>query len=371
MLPVGVNVVDIKIPGFVDLPEGHRFFFYANDTPACLMICKHIRPLVIFDFKNNLKKIKKKDRIFSDILHPITKISRHSVEADATGIEGRSDTVVVAERKKHGRIFVKSIFTEIRIMWEVYDKKSGSDFSKMNSILKVFLSSLRYIHTDVRLKIFDALPTDATPIYTKHFSYTETSNLGNLEDWVSRLTNVHASPDDPTIFSVHESARSLQDHQGGRHQAEARSEKLQNLFNNRISIPESIIEIEKIAEFAFLEGRRRAAVAEAMAILEMSIVPHCVPFLEKKEIEGRAPIRWSNLRDKHIPGILKSFSIEPQDTCKKLGDVIEIRHKVIHHAYNPNNEEANYVLSTVRHIISLLEIKFYREQYKQQINEKP
>lgn len=354
-VPLGAASVQTHYPGFIDISPGCNFLVVHEDLKAVVTIQSHKRPLIVTDFGNYLTEGKhdRRGRTRARIKRPIQKVSDNSISATATGSEGGSNILIAVERRRDGRIFFNGMYTEIHVIWEVVAPNRPEDLRPASKLLERFISLYRYHSSDTRIRIMDGRPLDPSPWRTGYVPYGAEALR---KPWHQRLSEVKF-PDLPiSLISFKEAARALRDHETSDEIRGQRERAIGSWLIGGYGLSENLLEIERIADLAFIDGRFRSAVVEAMSILEISILQARSRHSRRTTLNQKQEIGWKEIKNKILPEILSSYEIEVDDVCRSIARSIDIRHSAVHGAYQPSIDEAAFVLSTARILISTLEL---------------
>lgn len=354
-VPLGAASVQTHYPGFIDISPGCNFLVVHEDLKAVVTIQSHKRPLIVTDFGNYLTEGKhdRRGRTRARIKRPIQKVSDNSISATATGSEGGPNILIAVERRRDGRIFFNGMYTEIHVIWEVVAPNRPEDLRPASKLLERFISLYRYHSSDTRIRIMDGRPLDPSPWRTGYVPYGAEALR---KPWHQRLSEVKF-PDLPiSLISFKEAARALRDHETSDEIRGQRERAIGSWLIGGYGLSENLLEIERIADLAFIDGRFRSAVVEAMSILEISILQARSRHSRRTTLNQKQEIGWKEIKNKILPEILSSYEIEVDDVCRSIARSIDIRHSAVHGAYQPSIDEAAFVLSTARILISTLEL---------------
>jgi hypothetical protein len=363
--PLGVSIVHQHYPGFIDVMPNSQFILDAPDLRGSVQIISHVRPLVVTDFANELVAVPVGDARITRIARPIPNVADDAISADATGREGRSGPIVAIEKAVTGRIFFQDIYTEVLTCTEAPDTNESSGLQGHARLIERLVGTYRYLKPDPRLPMASDVPADTTPLRVGFYRY---SDKERSMPFAERIQNASPSSLSLSIMSYKTASRALQDHE--RAFLHDRCEQLGSWLLTGFSLPDNLAEIERLADLAFNTGRLRAAIVEAMSILEAGILEARA----RASAAGDAP--WAirkdpdqlSMRDivnKILPLLLKSYDGPVGDMVEIANEARLTRNKVVHKGHQPSIEETNQVLSSARKILSILELPdLYKGNYK-------
>ena len=366
--PLGVSIVHQHVPGFIDVVPNSQFVVDAPDLRGSIQVISHIRPLVVTDFENALVTVPEDAGQMTRITRPITNVADDALSAAATGKEGRSGPIFAIEKPVTGRIFYQDIYTEIQTCTEAADTNESAGLQGHGRLLERLVGTYRYLKPDPRLAMADEIPADTTPLRVGFYKYSEQERR---KPFTERIQNATPSSLSLSMMSYKTAAKALQDHDLAN--LEDRSEQLGSWLLSGFRLTENLAEIERLADLAFRTGRLRAAVVEAISVLEAGILAARL----RASREGGAP--WAIRRDpdqltlkdvvnKVLPLLLKTYDGSIGDMVQIANKARIIRNRVVHKGHQPSIDETNQVLSTARKILSILELPdLYKGNYKAKI----
>lgn len=354
--PAGVSIVHQHYPGFIDVVPNSQFILDAPDLRGSVQVVSHVRPLIVTDFSNGLVTVPVGDGRMTRIARPIPNVADDAVSADATGREGRSAPIVAIEKAVTGRIFYQDIYTELLTCTEAPDTNESAGLRGHAKLIERLVGTYRYLKPDPRLSMASEVPADTTPLRVGFYRYSDEERNMPFAD---RIQNASPPSLSLSIMSYKTASRSLQDHE--RASLHDRCEQLGSWLLTGFSLPDNLAEIERLADLAFNTGRFRAAIVEAMSILEAGILQARA----RASLAGDAP--WAIRKDpdqltmrdivnKILPLLLKGYDGPVGEMVEIANEARLIRNKVVHKGYQPSIEEANQVLSAARQILSVFEL---------------
>lgn len=363
--PLGVSIVHQHYPGFIDVVPNSQFIIDSPDLRGSVQIISHVRPLVVTDFANELVTVAEGGGRMTRIACPIPNVADDTISAEATGREGRSGPIVAIEKSVTGRIFYQDIYTELLTCTEAADLNESAGLQGHAPLLARLIGTYRYLKPDPRLSMAAETPADTTPLRVGFYRYSDEERS---MPFAERIQNAAPASLSLSILSYKTAARALQDHDAP--SLKNRSEQLGSWLLNGFALPDNLAEIERLADVAFNIGRFRAAIVEAISILEGGILEARARALRA----GDAP--WAIRKDpdqltlhdvvnKILPLLLKAYDGPIGDMVQIANEARNIRNRVVHKGHQPTLEEANQVLSTARKILSILELPdVYKGNYK-------
>ncbi|WP_157505404.1 hypothetical protein [Geminicoccus roseus] len=361
---LGATIVHQYYPSFIDLPVG-RYLVDSDDLKGMIEVLEHVRPLVITDFSNAIiNRPEKKGKIFSDIKRPIHRISRDSIAADAVGNEGRVALAIVLEKPVNGRVFYHDAYTSLLIVSEFGHDKTPDDISFHQPLLKRFIGTYRCVTSDLRTSFFEGAPDAVNAVRIGHRYYTDKERDVPFQE---RLLAIDTDVDlRPCLLGLGKGARGLQDHYDDEAKTTEKGHHIGKYLIDGFKPPENIIEIEKLANLAFNDEKLRPAVAEAMSILEISILSHqrkFKRFLNISKQNEEKEVTWKFLMNGMLASLLDLYEHNGSKgkVIKNANWVLDVRHKVVHDGYNPSKDEVDRVLSFAKTLITIFEMP---EDYK-------
>lgn len=207
------------------------------------------------------------------------------------------------------------------------------------------------------------LPIETTPLRVGHYIYSPQERQLPFE---RRLENAWPKELHLSIAALGRGVRALRDHGVSPEALEKRSLDLNAYLCTGFELPENLVEVERLADLAFNSRRCRAAVVEAMSILEVGLLQarDRIPAAQRRTSSLRKPadeLTMKYLINAVLPQLLRPFDGDLGSVMKRANEAREVRNKVVHKRGEPTLEETNAVLSIVRVILSILELP---EAYK-------
>jgi len=359
---LGAVVVHQYYPGFVDLPPHTDYPVNSPGVPGLVRVVSHVRPLVVVDFNNELVNRPYKHRVHTDIKRPVRGINRGALSLDGRGREGRNAPIMAIENEVNGRTFRQDMFTSLEVRWEVYTERDAQAISPFNPLLMRFISTYRFLNPDTRLVLSDGIPDDSTPLRLGFYRYSEAERqLPVLERLMqAKVVNLKLS-----MLSYRVAARSLQDHASTKDGLAYRAKVLAGYLAAGFVLSDGLLEIERLANLAGTLKQPRAAVVEAMSMLELGLLAHqrkMLPALYKSgKLTRENEPTWKFLVDAILPSLLDLYDGDKGSVMKQAHLALQLRHKVAHGGHTPSADEVNIVLSCVRTILSIFDLP---EPYK-------
>lgn len=292
------------------------------------------------------------------------RMSPKSVSADASGHEGYSATAVVVEHDLKGRIFHPDLYTSIIVGYEASD--IDHDYiSEADAMFDRFITCYRYLIGDARFPYAGHAFHDAGAIRIFRYRYSDSERRLPFEERIDR-----AIPDQlrPSIVALGRGAEALRDHGVDPQVLKDRAVQLGHHLATGFMPTENLIALERVADLAFVQKFPRPAVAEAMSLLELSILAERDRKLNTQNA-GSANrdknITWDDLLNKVLPFVLDSFDEDKAPLMRLAHEMVNLRHEVVHRGRVPTLKEVNSILSFVKHVISILELDDrYRKNWK-------
>ncbi len=353
--PVGVVVIHYHFPGFLDLYPNTIYIIESADLYGAIVFVEHVRPLVVTDFRNELIERKLPDgKSYVDIKTPIPEVSIDSVSVNGRGFEGRSGPVVAVEMDPAGRVFCQDVYSTLRVMWEVEDFKAAQSMGAYLPLLNRFIATYCFLNNDPRLRISGAIPEESNPTRIGYFAY---SGSQKAKPFHERIAEVQVQEWQMHIAGMGRGSRALRDHNGDLEQAKVRATHLGSYLYNGIAPSENLIELHRLASLAFVDDRPKAAIIEVMSMLELAIISQHRALLPKDYAQLKPDkLTWKFLVNAILPSLLGLYDGDKGSMIKKANEALEVRHKVVHRGYAPTKDDANVVLSFVRHILCIFEM---------------
>jgi hypothetical protein len=361
--PVGVYFVHQHYPGFIDVLPNALYLVDGGCLRGAVQVIRHVRPLVITDFDNRLVRAHGgAGEVFTRLQRSIPDISDDSNVVDAKGFEGRSAPTIAIEKDVGGRIFYQDVFTELQTLTEFVEPEPSTGLISHGLLVQRFVSTYRYLHPDPRLEMPPEIPIETTPLRVGHYLYSAEERSWPFERrieaaWPSEL---HLS-----ITALGRGVRSLRDHDVPPDVLEKRSRDLNAWLCNGFELSENLVEIERLVDVAFSGKRYRTAVIEAMSLLEVALLQarDRVPATQRSAPLRKSPnsITLEFLINTILPQLLRQFDGDPAPLIERANSARKMRNKVVHQRADPTSQEAGLVLSTVRAVLSILELP---EQFK-------
>lgn len=363
--PVGVSIVHQHYPGFIDVVPNSQFVIDSPDLRGSVQIISHVRPLVVTDFANRLVTVDEGGGRMTRIARPIPDVADDAISAAGTSREGRSGPIVAIEKPVTGRIFYQDIYTEVLTCTEAPDTIENAGLQGHAPLLERLIGTYRYLKPDPRVSMAPETPVDTTPLRVGFYRYSDEERK---MPFVERIQNAAPTSLRLSIMSYKTAARALQDHDVS--SLQNRCEQLGSWLMSGFALTANLAEIERLVDVAFNLGRCRAAIVEAVSILEAGILEARARAVRA----GNAP--WAvrkdpqqlTLRDvvnKILPLLLKAYDGPVGDMVQIANEARLIRNRVVHNSHQPSLEETSQVLSTARTILSILELPDrYKGNYK-------
>jgi hypothetical protein len=345
-------------PGFIDVPDDTDYVIASADIRGLVHVRSHVRPLVVTDFNNELtKRPRGRNAVQTNIKRPITKINPTAISVDASGHEGRKGPVIAVEKEVNGRTFRQDIYTSLEIRWEVTTLQETQNLSPLRPLLTRFIGTYRFLNPDPRLVFTDGVPDDSTPIRTGVHLY---SAAEQALPGVQRLLRARAPDLRLDMLSYRIAGRALQDHAGAADALAKRQADLTGYLGSGFALSESLLEIERLANLAYTLGQPRAAIVEAMSILELGLLAQQRKLLPQLYSSGKLTKEneptWKFLIDAILPALLDLYVGDKDAVMKQAHRALRLRHDVAHSGYVPSSADANLVLSFVRTVLSIFDL---------------
>lgn len=357
--PIGVHIVHQYYPGFIDVLPNTLYLIDGAGLRGGVHVLRHVRPLVVTDFLNSITRFEGDDgAVYTRLERPIRDIDRASNVVDARGFEGRSAPTIAIEKGRDGRVFYQDVFTEIQTLTEITMPDSSAGLIAHGQLVGRFIGAYRFLHKDPRLEMPSAIPIETTPLRVGHYFYSEQERVLSFDKRIAE-----AWPDELhlSIAALGRGVRSLRDHDVARPLLEKRSYDLNAHLCSGFTLSENLLEVERLVDLAFGGGRRRAAIVEAVSLLEVALLQarDRLPAGERAKSSrnlGPDDLTLKMLVNRVLPHLLRHFDGEPGPLIKRANEMRSIRNNVVHHRHEPTPEEANHVLSVVHTIIAILEL---------------
>ena len=356
--PVGVYFVHQHYPGFIDVLPNALYLVDGGGLRGAVQVIRHVRPLVVTDFDNRLIRAQGgAGEIFTRLQRPIADISDDSNVVDATGVEGRSAPTIAIEKDVAGRIFYQDVFTELQTLTEFAEPEPSTGLISHGLLVQRFVSTYRYLHPDPRLEMPSELPIETTPLRVGHYLYSATERLWPFE---RRIETAWPSELHLSITALGKGVRSLRDHDVPPDVLEKRSRDVNAWLCNGFELPENLAEVERLVDVAFSGRRYRSAVIEAISVLEVGLLQarDRVPAMQRRASlkKSRDFVTLNFLINTVLPQLLRQYDGDPAPLIEQANSARKMRNKVVHERAEPTLQEASVVLSTVRTILSILEL---------------
>jgi hypothetical protein len=317
--PMGVQIVHQYYPGFIDVLPNSVYLIDGAGLRGGVHVVRHVRPLVVTDFLNSLTQVKgEKGAVYTRLERPIRDIDDNSIVADATGLEGRSAPTIAIEKGRNGRIFYQDLFTELQTLTEITTPDSSAGLIAHDQLVGRFVAAYRYLHKDPRLEMPSGA-IETTPLRVGHHMYSTGERALPFEARIAQAwpNELHLS-----IAALGRGVRSLRDHDVAPQLLEERSRNLNAHLCNGFVLSENLLELERLVDLAFNGGRRRAAIVEAVSLLEVSLLQARarLPVGERAKI---APddLTLKMLVNRVLPHLLRHFDGEPGPLIKRANEM--------------------------------------------------
>ena len=357
--PIGVHIVHQYYPGFIDVLPNTLYLVDGAGLRGGVHVIGHARPLVVTDFANGLTRCEGEgDAVHTRLKRPIDDVEDNSSVVDAKGFEGRIAPTIAIEKGRDGRIFYQDVFTELQTLTEITTPDSSAGLIAHDQLVGRFVAAYRFIHKDPRLEMPSAVPIETTPLRVGHYLYSAHErglpfDKRIAEAWPKEL---HLS-----IAALGRGVRSLRDHDVAPALLEKRSHDLNAYLCNGFELSENLLELERLVDLAFSGNRRRAAIIEAVSLLEAGLLQarDRLPVGERAKSSGsRAPedLTLKMLVNRVLPHLLRHFDGELGPLIKRANEMRSIRNSVVHQRHEPSLDEVNQVLSVVHTILVILEL---------------
>jgi hypothetical protein len=358
-LPIGVHIVHQYYPGFIDVLPNTLYLIDGAGLRGAVHVVRHVRPLVVTDFLNGLTRFEGEDgAVYTRLERPIGEIDDASNVIDASGFEGRSAPTIAVEKGSDGRIFYQDVFTELQTLTEITTPDSSAGLIAHDQLVGRFVGAYRFVHKDPRLEMPSAVPIETTPLRVGHYIYSTQERALPFDKRIAEAwpNELHLS-----IVALGRGVRSLRDHDVAPELLEKRSYDLNAHLCNGFALTENLLELERLVDLAFSGGRRRAAIVEAVSLLEVGLLQarDRLPVGERaKSSRNLAPddLTLKMLVNRVLPHLLRHFDGEPGPLIKRANEMRSIRNSVVHQRHEPSADEANHVLSVVHTILVILEL---------------
>jgi hypothetical protein len=357
--PIGVHIVHQYYPGFIDVLPNTLYLVDGAGLRGAVHVIGHVRPLVVTDFANGLTRFEGEGgAVYTRSERPIGDVDDASNVVDAKGLEGRSAPTIAIEKGRAGRIFYQDVFTELQTLTEITTPDSSAGLIAHDQLVGRFVAAYRFIHKDPRLEMPSAVPIETTPLRVGNYFYSPQERALPFDKRIAEAwpNELHLS-----IAALGRSVRSLRDHDVAPELLEKRSYDLNAHLCNGFALSENLLELERLVDLAFTGGRRRAAIVEAVSLLEVSLLQarDRLPAGERAKSSGsRAPddLTLKMLVNRVLPHLLRHFDGEPGPLIKRANEMRSIRNSVVHQRHEPSLDEVNHVLSVVHTILVILEL---------------
>lgn len=358
-VPIGASIVHQHYPGFIDVLPNTLYLVDGAGLRGGVHVVRHVRPLVVTDFDNGLRRFEADDgRVFTRLAHAIDDISDESNVVDARGLEGRAAPTIAIEKGPQGRIFHQDVYTELQTLTEFIAPDSSNGLINHGHLVRRFISTYRYLHPDPRLEMPTEVPIETTPLRVGRYIYNAAERALPFDKRIERAwpAELHLS-----IAALGRGVRSLRDHDVPAEQLEKRSYDLNAWLCNGFELSENLYELERLVDLAFNGGRLRAAIIEAMSLLEVGLLQardKLPPNDRTKSSRGRSPdeLTLKALVNGVLPHLLRQYDGDPGPLIKRANEAREIRNRIVHQRSQPTMEDTNLVLSVVRTTLSIVEI---------------
>lgn len=357
--PIGVHFVHQFYPGFIDVRPHSLYLIDGEGLRGGVHVLRHVRPLVVTDFTNKLIRVDAEDgMIHTRLARPISEIDQESNAIDARGLEGRSAPTLAIEKGADGRIFYQNVFTELQTLTEIARPDSSAGLVAHDQLVGRFVAAYRFIHKDPRLEMPSGIPIETTPLRVGQYFYSARERALPFEQ---RIAEAWPGELQLSIAALGRGVRSLRDHDVAPELLEKRSYDLNAHLCNGFVLSENLLELERLVDLAFSGGRRRAAIVEAVSLLEVGLLQarDRLPVGERaKSSRNLTPddLTLKMLVNRVLPHLLRHFDGDPGPLIKRANEMRDIRNSVVHQRLEPSAEQANHVLSAVHTILVILEL---------------
>ena len=357
--PIGVHIVHQYYPGFIDVLPNTLYLVDGAGLRGGVHVLRHVRPLVVTDFLNSFTRFEGEDGpVYTRLERPIGDIDDASNVVDAKGFEGRSAPTIAIEKGRDGRIFYQDVFTELQTLTEITEPDSSAGLLAHDRLVGRFVAAYRFLHKDPRLEMPSAVPIETTPLRVGHYLYSAKERALPFDQRIAEAwpNELHLS-----IAALGRGVRSLRDHDVAPELLEKRSRDLNAHLCNGFALSENLLELERLVDLAFSGGRRRAAIVEAVSLLEVGLLQarDRLPAGQLAKSSGNLTpddLTLKMLVNRVLPHLLRHFDGEPGSLIKRANELRTIRNNVVHQRHEPTAEEVNHVLSVVHTTLAILEL---------------
>ncbi|MEN3977202.1 hypothetical protein [Emcibacter sp. SYSU 3D8] len=357
--PIGVHIVHQHYPGFIDVLPNALYLVDGGGLRGGVQVLRHVRPLIVTDFDNSFSRTDGSvGQVFTRLERPIGEILADANVVDAIGLEGRSAPTLAIEKGPRGRIFYQDVFTELQTLTEFFEPSQSDGLVAHGLLLRRFIATYRFLHPDPRLEMPSEAPIESTPLRVGRYVYASEERSWPFEQ---RIEQAYPSDLQLSIMALGRGVRSLRDHYVSPAELEKRSRNLNAWLCNGFDLPENLVELERLADLAFIGKRLRAAVIEAISILEISLLQarDRVPMARRRAssmTKTADDLTLKFLVNAVLPQLLRAYDGDPGPVIKKANEARVIRNNVVHSRSEPTLEQTNLVLSSVRTVLSIFEL---------------
>jgi hypothetical protein len=194
-------------PGHIAVPENTAFEVLVGETKAVLYIARHLRPVVVTDFGNELVESRTAGSLHLRLRRPILEEPNDSISADAKGLDGNPETLFAATKDYDYCLYRRQSFTDITVGAEVarLDHPGPVNPAIWEAACTSVIALYRLQSLDVSVPRLAALRRNYPIIRQQRVRYSASMQADDGKERLLRLLpSLQRSGFSPVIFSYRE-----------------------------------------------------------------------------------------------------------------------------------------------------------------------
>jgi hypothetical protein len=344
--------VNVLYPGYIALEEKVPFWFEIQNRKTVISVYKHLEPLEILDFTNNLEEKKVGDKYSTHLAKEIRDISREGIVIKGGG---RFLKVVETDHVDKTKIFTPRYFTELMISYEVSDinNLTSEDDSLFEDVLDQFIIIYREVTKDCRVKRPCNLNEDNFLVRFGIAKYDDSDLKSGLEERLLKSRQVN--------FGI--KTIKYEKSGGSTPKPDPKDEKvftslLKNFINEKMDIKDVNISLAKAYEELLINKNFNYTLLDAFIAAETLVTDFLYKEkvkrgVSKKKLDNyKTEIGVSYLLNVDLPLLIDNIDDQKRQIIGNVDKVRKLRNDFVHNGRQVSEKEAldalNYVLALVK-----------------------
>lgn len=342
----------VNYPYLIALKERFGYNMVYENYEFVTIVMKHLSPLEILDFENEIVVEKSEDSSSYRLLKNDLNFSDHNLLIE------NKDLKFVVETGNFSNFYRSRQFTTLIIAIEIENVEKTEDIqSKFMKLLTEFIQTYRVITGDIYTKLPDDLGHDVLITKEALIRYEEEDLELSLMERLAKPRQIDFKLKSMSLPKVLESY-SISDWN-----IEKNTEKLKGFFDggNRISqIDEFYI---KAKEEFFVNKNYKYGILELFTMIEVIVFKTLTDIklkrgVSKKKLEDfKKSITISYMLNVELPMFIDNISTEDRKTIGQIDKIRRIRNSIVHENKIVTKEEGEFAFEAINKFIDIIDNK--------------